>query len=94
MLKDPFHNIELSTFTQATPVPSEYVLQAQDQTPSDYNLRWSGLSVTVGQVISSSNPHINHADWHKDFTGVSRKDMIYLAAKSLAGMYKQRIPME
>ncbi len=50
VLKDPANNIDLQVFTQAVPVPTEYVMSAQDQTPSDYNLRWSGLSVTVGQV--------------------------------------------
>ena len=92
VLKDPEHNIELQVFTQAVPVPTEYVLSAQDQTPSDYNLRWSGLSVTIGQVIHSQLPHVPHADWHYFLTGLSRKDMIHSAAKTLAFMYKQRLP--
>ena len=94
MLRDPHHNVELTTFTQATPIPTEYVMQAQDQTPSDYNLRWSGLSVTIGKVIATSVPHVDHADWHQHFTGISRRQMIYLAARSMAGMYKQRLPAE
>ena len=92
VLKDPEHNIELQVFTQAVPVPTEYVLSAQDQTPSDYNLRWSGLSVTIGQVIHSQLPQVPHADWHYFLTGLSRKDMIHSAAKTLAFMYKQRLP--
>ena len=91
VLKDPGRNIELQTFTLATPIPSEYVLQAQDETPSDYNLRWSGLSVTVGHVIKKHMPHVDHANWHETFTGVSRKDTIQMAAKQLAGIYKQRL---
>ena len=85
------NNIDLQTFTQATPVPSEYVQQAQDQTPSTYDLRWSGLGVTVGQVINQQMPYVNHADWHAYFTGVSRREMIYLGAKTLAGMYRQKL---
>ncbi|CAH1796117.1 unnamed protein product [Owenia fusiformis] len=93
LLRDPYHNIELQTFTQATPIPSEYVMQAQDQTAGDYNLRWSGLSCTIGQVIQQNLPQVDHADWHQSLTGVSRRDMIFLAAKTLAGLYKQRLPL-
>ena len=50
VLKDPANNIQLEIFSQATPVPSEYVELAKEQTSSDYNLRWSGLAVTIGQV--------------------------------------------
>lgn len=45
----------------------------------------------LGQVIVRNMPHVDHADWHRTFTGVSRRDQIYLAAKSLAGLYKQRL---
>ncbi len=91
MLKDPGNSIELQVFTQAVPVPTEDVLAAQDQTPSDYNLRWSGLAVTVGHVIHARLPHVSHADWQLELTGVSRKEMVYAAAKTLAFMYKQRL---
>ncbi|XP_038659999.1 protein PRRC1 isoform X3 [Scyliorhinus canicula] len=92
ILEDPAHGIHLENFTQATPVPLEYVQQAQTLTPADYNLRWSGLMVTVGEVLERSLPQVNRTDWHIMFTGVSRRQMIYSAAKSLAGMYKQRLP--
>ncbi|XP_002731503.2 protein PRRC1-like [Saccoglossus kowalevskii] len=91
VLDDPCNGIKLETFTQATPVPIEYVLQAQERTPSDYSLRWSGLSITVGEIIEQHFPYISHTDWHFAFTGVSRRDMIYQAALVLAGIYKQRI---
>lgn len=91
ILHDPVNNIKLEVFGQAVPIPLEYVMQAQDETPSDYGLRWSGLSVTVGQVIQRHLPHVDHSDWHQYLTGVSRKDMIYMAAKILAGMYKSQI---
>ncbi|XP_071997768.1 protein PRRC1 isoform X1 [Engystomops pustulosus] len=92
IVDDPIHGIRLEAFTQATPVPLEYVQQAQNLTPQDYNLRWSGLSVTVGEVLERSLPHISRTDWHVAFTGMSRKQMIYSTAKALAGMYKQRLP--
>ncbi|XP_053153512.1 protein PRRC1 isoform X2 [Hemicordylus capensis] len=92
IVEDPIHGIHLETFTQATPLPLEYVQQAQSLTPQDYNLRWSGLLVTVGEVIEKNLLHVNRTDWHVVFTGMSRRQMIYSAAKAIAGMYKQRLP--
>ncbi|NP_001121267.1 protein PRRC1-B [Xenopus laevis] len=91
IMDDPVHGIRLEAFTQATPVPLEYVQQAQNLTPQDYNLRWSGLSVTVGEVLERSLAHVSRTDWHVAFTGMSRRQMIYSATKALAGMYKQRL---
>ncbi|XP_075450368.1 protein PRRC1-like [Ascaphus truei] len=92
IVDDPVHGIRLEAFTQATPVPMEYIQQAQNLTPQDYNLRWSGLSVTVGEVLERSLPHVTRTGWHVAFTGMSCRQMIYGAAKALAGMYKQRLP--
>lgn len=92
IVDDPTHGIHLESFTQATPVPLDYVQQAQNLTPQDYNLRWSGLLVTVGEVVERNVPHVSKTDWHVAFTGMSRRQMIYSTAKALAGMYKQRLP--
>nr|XP_033784868.1 protein PRRC1 isoform X2 [Geotrypetes seraphini] len=92
ILDDPVHGVHLEAFTQATPVPMEYVQQAHSLTPQDYNLRWSGLLVTVGEVLERNLPHVSRTDWHLAFTGMSRRQMIYGTAKALAGMYKQRLP--
>ncbi|XP_062942178.1 protein PRRC1 [Cynocephalus volans] len=92
VVEDPVHGIHLETFTQATPVPLEFVQQAQSLTPQDYNLRWSGLLVTVGEVLEKSLLNVSRTDWHVAFTGMSRRQMIYSAAKAIAGMYKQRLP--
>ncbi|KAK2118295.1 Protein prrc1 [Saguinus oedipus] len=92
VVEDPVHGIHLETFTQATPVPLEFVQQAQSLTPPDYNLRWSGLLVTVGEVLEKSLLNVNRTDWHMAFTGMSRRQMIYSAARAIAGMYKQRLP--
>ncbi|XP_036759108.2 protein PRRC1 isoform X1 [Manis pentadactyla] len=92
IVEDPIHGIHLEAFTQATPVPLEFVQQAQSLTPQDYNLRWSGLLVTVGEVLEKSLLNVSRTDWHMAFTGMSRRQMIYSAAKAIAGMYKQRLP--
>jgi non-canonical (house-cleaning) NTP pyrophosphatase len=92
LLKDPRYGIELMTFSQATPVPSEYVCVAQDATTPDYPLRWSGFAMTVGQAIHQRLPHIDPTDWHVYLTGMSRRDMLVSAAHSLAGMYRTQLP--
>ncbi|NWX31730.1 PRRC1 protein, partial [Notiomystis cincta] len=92
IIEDPIHGIHLEAFTQATPVPLQYVQQAKSLTPQDYSLRWSGLLVTVGEVLEKSVLNANRTDWHAVFTGMSRRQMIYSAAKALAGMYKQQLP--
>jgi hypothetical protein len=91
LLKDPLHKIEIQVFSQATPLHIDYVQMAQDETPADYNLSWSGLSVTVGEMIERLYPDIPRADWHQHLTGVSRRHMVFLAAKVLAGLYKKQL---
>lgn len=71
---------------------SHLYTQAKSLTPQDYSLRWSGLLVTVGEVLEKSVLNVNRTDWHAVFTGMSRRQMIYSAAKALAGMYKQQLP--
>ncbi|KAG1929760.1 protein PRRC1 [Pimephales promelas] len=92
ILDDPGNGIHIETFTQATPVALQHVQQAQSLTPPDYNLRWSGLLVTVGEVLERSVPNVSRTDWHQAFTGTSRRQMIFSAARALAGMYKLRLP--
>ncbi|XP_069691206.1 protein PRRC1-like [Periplaneta americana] len=90
MLKDPGREINLETYTQLTPVPALVVALAQEDTPSDYPLRWSGLSVTIGSLMAS-NLQVHHSEWHQALTGVSRREMLLMAAKVLAGLYKNSI---
>ncbi|CAF1450303.1 unnamed protein product [Adineta steineri] len=91
LLSDPLNSIELHLFTQAIPVPIEYVYQARDRTPADYPLKWSGYMVTIGEILHSQIPFINPEDWHETMSGTSRRDIIYATCKSLAYMYKQRL---
>ncbi|KAF4081926.1 hypothetical protein AMELA_G00145960 [Ameiurus melas] len=92
ILDDPGNGIHIETFTQTTPVALEHVQQAHSLTPSDYSLRWSGLLVTVGEVLERNIPNVSRTDWHQAFTGMSRRQMIYSAAKALAGTYKLQLP--
>ncbi|KDR15996.1 Protein PRRC1 [Zootermopsis nevadensis] len=90
MLKDPGQEINLQTFTQLTPVPAAMVALAQDDTPSDYPLLCSGLAVTIGSLMAQ-NLEVHHSEWHQALTGVSRREMLLVAAKVLAGLYKNSI---
>ncbi|XP_047426321.1 protein PRRC1 [Mugil cephalus] len=92
ILEDPGHNVRIEVFTQATPLALDHVQQAQSMTPPDYSLRWSGLIVTVGEVLERSLPNINRTDWHQAMTGMTQRQMIHSAAKALAGLYKQQLP--
>ncbi|KAM4614669.1 protein PRRC1 isoform 1-T2 [Polymixia lowei] len=92
ILEDPGLGIHMEMFTQATPLALEHVQQAQSLTPPDYSLRWSGLLVTVGEVLERNTPNVSRTDWHQTVTGVSRRQMIHSTAKALAGMYKHKLP--
>ncbi|KAM8828686.1 protein PRRC1 isoform 1-T4 [Spinachia spinachia] len=92
ILEDPGHSLRLEVFTQATPLALDYVQQAQSLTPPDYSLRWSGLIVTVGEVLERSVPNVNRTDWHHAVTGMTQRQMIQSAAKALAGIYKRKLP--
>lgn len=69
-----------------------WLFQAQSLTPPDYNLRWSGLLVTVGEILQRSRPNVDPSDWHLAVTGVSQREIIKSAAKTLAGLYKEQLP--
>jgi hypothetical protein len=91
VLSDPLNSIELHLFSQAIPVPIEYVHQARDRTPADYPLKSSGYTVTVGEIIHSQFPSVSAEDWHGMMSGTSRRDILNATCKSLAYMYKQRL---
>ncbi|CAD5123914.1 DgyrCDS12222 [Dimorphilus gyrociliatus] len=88
-LRDDARNINLTTFTPAFPVGTEDVLRAQDMTPATYDLRWSGLAISIEEIMRMRGPV--SADWRKDLFGSGIYETVANAAKSLAFMYKKRI---
>lgn len=90
ILNDPIRDINLQTFTQMTPIPTSVVNLAQEDTPNDYPLKWSGLSIPIGNLMGK-NLNVHHTEWHHALTGITRREIIFLAAKTLAGMYKTSI---
>ncbi|KAM3874252.1 protein PRRC1 [Diretmus argenteus] len=91
ILEDPGLSVRIEMFTQTTPLALEHVQQAQSLTPPDYSLRWSGLLVTMGEVLERQLPNVNRTDWHQAATGMTQRQMIQSAAKALAGLYKQQL---
>lgn len=62
----------------------------QRHTPADYPRRSSGFAVTTGQAVAECLG-VSPDEWHLHVAGVSRRDLIAAAARSLAFVYKQRI---
>ena len=60
--------LELETFSQSIHIPKVYIAKAEESTPSNYNLRWSGLSYTLGEVVLGSGQA--HGDWHSKISGM------------------------
>ncbi|KAG8222936.1 hypothetical protein J437_LFUL000231 [Ladona fulva] len=90
VLSDKQRGIELHTYTQLTPVPASIVAQAHAETPKDYPLSWSGLSVTIGSLMEK-HLEVEHTEWHQVLTGVTRREMLLMAARTLAGLYKNSL---
>lgn len=87
ILRDRRFDSDLQVFTQPTPVPPEYIAWLQDSTPPDYPLLWSGFAKTVGEAAVTISG-LDSTQWHEAVTGISRRELIVMASKALAGMYK------
>ena len=90
ILRDPVNQIHLDVYTQATPVAADLIQQMSASTPAEYDLRWSGFAMTIGQVVSSRLPTVHHSEWHRAVIGLPRTDLLLQAAKSLAHLYRNR----
>ncbi|XP_060516971.1 protein PRRC1-B-like [Cylas formicarius] len=83
LLIDAEKNINLSTFSQATPVPT---LKFLKQIDSEYG----DSDKTVEQKLAEYLKAI--PGWQEEVSGVSRKEVILLAAKTLFKLYKEHLP--
>lgn len=92
LLDDPVNSIEIKVFTAAVPVESDIIQDMHDSTPENYDLSWSGLSLTVGEAIRKKISWINPSDWHKILAGTSRRELICSAATTLAELYRRKLP--
>lgn len=87
LLSDPSRNITLKTFTQMTPIPASIIQVIAAETPADYDKKDTGFTTAIGSVMAH-NLNCPHYEWHKFYTGTDRFDMILMASKSLAAIYK------
>ena len=87
LLSDKTRQIQLITYTQPTSVPLDVVQTLQEETDENYPLSWSGFSKTVGSKMAEKLK-VKPSNWHQAACGVSRLDLLNLAAKSLAHSYK------
>ncbi|XP_063830403.1 protein PRRC1-like isoform X1 [Ostrinia nubilalis] len=88
VFSQPSLGIELQLQSQGTPVPGPAVAAADAATPKDYEHSQTGYSVTIGSIMAA-NLQVHHSQWQEAATGVSRRELLLLAAKSLAGSYKR-----
>jgi len=90
VLSDITRGVTLESFTQMTPVPTAIVAMAQEETPEDEQKSSMGLKIPIGSLMAS-NLHVHPSEWHQAMTGVSRREMILLAARSLVNIYKNSL---
>ncbi|XP_059059638.1 protein PRRC1-like isoform X2 [Achroia grisella] len=90
LLSQPSLGIELQLQSQGTPVPAAALAALAAATPEDYPHKQTGYSVTIGSVMAASL-QVPHTQWQEAATGVSRRELLVLAARSLAGSYKKML---
>lgn len=96
MLKDRTNNIELSIFTEATPISNAEISEIQQTTPGDYPFRWSGFAYKLRShysnlssvlVSNQSNPYASNDGLE---SMISSTRMAH-ALKTLALLYKNKL---
>jgi len=87
IMEDPVRNLNLQAFSQPLMIPAKAVQHLHDSTPASYPLKESGFAVTVGQAVSEEC-NVPATEWQFELTGISRRDILLLAAKTLANSYK------
>lgn len=90
VLSDPLRKIQLQAYSQPTNVDAKYIQLLKEGTPENYPRQWSGFAVPIGQVMGDEL-NVPHPSWHEAVTGVHRRQLLVLAAKGIAGLYKRAI---
>lgn len=78
-LEDPTLNIKLQTFSQFTPIPNSIITVVKGDS-----------SMTLNSLMAN-NLNVHQSDWHSAFTGVSKREILLVAAKVIAGLYKNKL---
>jgi len=90
VLSDPSRGITLQAYSQPTPLEARLVNKLKDATPDDYPRQWSGFAVPIGQVMSDELC-VPHTGWQKAVTGIAREELLVVAGRSLAGLYRREL---
>ncbi|KAG6457933.1 protein PRRC1 [Manduca sexta] len=88
VLSQPSLGIEVQAQSQGAEVGAAAVAAAAAATPAHYEHAQTGYSVTIGSIMADSL-QVPHTQWHEASCGVSRREILVLAARSLAGSYKR-----
>ncbi|CAH1169804.1 unnamed protein product [Phaedon cochleariae] len=85
VLKDMEKQITVQTFSQATPVPvEEFLKNVTSEMPETQSLSVEEKLAIFAQARSN---------WQQHISGVSRKEVIFLAAKTLVRLYKNKLSL-
>lgn len=87
IMEDPIRNLSLQAFSQPLMIPAKAVQRLHDNTPVSYPSKESGFAITIGQAISEEF-NVPATEWQLELAGISRRDILLLAAKTLASSYK------
>lgn len=94
MLKDKRKNIELTVYTEATPVPSSDISQLQQYTPNDFNLKWSGLACRLPEKnfnFNASNGSNSPFLAYETMDTMLSNERLSHALKTLANLFKNKM---
>lgn len=89
-LYDVSNNINLEIFTQAVSIPLEIITHLRAETSPDYELKATGFSTTIGNVLNQNFGTVND-DWYQVVSGLSQREVLINAAKSIARIYKKKL---
>lgn len=90
MLDDAARQFRLHAFSQLTPIPKDYIDRMKSQTTDQYPLKELGFPVDIQQVMIQTGFYAV-GDWHQQFSGLSRQEILRNAAAAVAFMYKRSL---
>ncbi|XP_048483955.1 protein PRRC1 isoform X2 [Plutella xylostella] len=88
VLSQPSLDIELQVQSQGTPVPAAAVAAARAGSAAGSAHGDTGFDITIGSIMADSLK-VPHTEWQEACTGVSRRELLLLAARSIAGSYRR-----
>jgi len=89
LLLDEPGSAPLSALTQPTELPAGWLERMEAATPADHPQRWAGLQLTTGQVAAETL-QVPASAWHEAVAGVTRRELLLSAARSLAHRHRAR----